>query len=140
MTDQTILNAISQMFLAFPAARNTSAAQVKLYAEAVKQFPASVVSRVMMKFATGQIDREASDYPPSLGKVIAAINAEPMNALEQREWFRLHGKPEPIAYSPPAQADEPKMTEEQRKAHLDALKAKNSRTFSGRAKRTTVKH
>ena len=120
------------MFECFPAAKNTSAGQVKQYAEDLQGYPASVVERCVEGIKRGTIAIENPDFPPSLPRLLAAIKAIAMTPQERTEMFRLQGKPEPIGYMPPKETTSLQpMSAEDRAGCVERLKREFPSVFKG---------
>lgn len=94
---------ITEMFLRFPAAKNTSADQVRVYVDDLISYPLSCVDRAIQ--ATRRDPKRSKDYPPSADRIIEAIGRIGMNSRERNEYYRRMGKPLPVEYQPARESD-----------------------------------
>lgn len=79
--DLRVMDAITSMFLAFPAASKTSADQIRVYVQELSGFPASVVSRAI-DAARNDPGRNRA-FPPSVDEIIAKLRVTGMTPPER---------------------------------------------------------
>ena len=77
-----MMDVITDMFLDYPAAKNTSIDQVKRYVDSVSPYPVSVVRRVCEKFGNGEYQRDCHTYPPSRPELMGKLKIEGMTKRE----------------------------------------------------------
>ena len=79
--DLRIMDAITGMFLAFPASSKTSADQIRIYVQELSGWPASVVSRAIQA-ARNDPNRNRA-FPPSVDEILAKVRSTGMSAPER---------------------------------------------------------
>jgi hypothetical protein len=106
------------MFLRYPAARNTSAEQVRAYVQDLASWPAPLVRKAVEAVRRDPVRNPA--YPPSCDEILKRLPTIPLSASEQRMLFQHRGLPIPIEYSPPDQR-EPELSEAERAAMRERI-------------------
>lgn len=90
------------MFLRYPAASKTSAEQVRVYVQDLASWPASVVSRAIVRVRHDALRNAA--FPPSCDEIIKVLRHIGMTPDETRELMALRGQPIAIEHT---RRDEP---------------------------------